>query len=167
MGLNRVGGLDICDPCLLGLAPQRVRARGWDLSIKQWERTDNEGQVVAYMTRASLTLPTSTGVHLKCRRKTWQWKLVGLVAPSIASGDPLFDAHVYARSRNAGFTRTILADDGIQSILMDMLGEGSWIELDASALAVYSSRPEYVSEARFTSEMCVLASHLERVAGIG
>ncbi|MEM7153739.1 MAG: hypothetical protein AAF799_12905 [Myxococcota bacterium] len=91
-------------------------------------------------------------------------KLLQLFAPSVAVGDPLFDNHVYTRSKNAGLTRRILADEGVQSIIMDLLGEGSWIEFEANTLTTYSVRDEYVSEAKFTSEMCVLASHLERLA---
>lgn len=166
VGLNRVGGLDVCDPCLLGLAPQRVRARGWSLAIRQWERRDSEGNVVGYGTEANLRLPRTMGVHFKCRRKTIGWKLVQLIKPSIKAGDPLFDNHVYVRSKNAGLTRTILADEGVQSILMDMLGEGSWIEFNAASLVTHSMRDEYISEARFSSEMCVLASHLERLTTV-
>ncbi|MEX1369264.1 MAG: hypothetical protein AB1Z98_39415 [Nannocystaceae bacterium] len=164
-GFNRVGGVDVCDPCYLGLAPQRVRARGWGFVIRQWEVTDGEGTVVAYCTKARLDLSKGFGVHFKCRRKTLGWKLVQLVAPSVKVGDSLFDHHVYVRSKNPGLTRTILADDGVQSIVMDMLGEGSWIEFDRDTMSSYSRREEYVSEARFTSEMCVLASHIERLRG--
>lgn len=164
VGLNRVGGLDVCDPCFLGLAPQRARARGWSLNIDQWQRTDGEGNVVAYITRGHLTLAKGVGIHFKSRRKTLMRKLLQLFAPSVAVGDPLFDNHVYTRSKNAGLTRRILADEGVQSIIMDLLGEGSWIEFEANTLTTYSVRDEYVSEAKFTSEMCVLASHLERLA---
>jgi len=165
VGFNRVGGLDVCDPCFLGLAPQRVRARGWHLAVDQWEQRDEEDDVVAYVTQAQLVLPKGLGLHFKCWRKTVLRKLLGLVAPSISVGDPLFDNHVYARSKNIGFTRTVLGDDGVQSILMDMLGEGSWIEFKGNTLVTYSRRDEYVSEARFSSEMSVLASHLERLMG--
>jgi hypothetical protein len=162
-GFNRVGGVDVCDPCLLGLAPERVRARGWGFSVRQWQVTDSEGTVVGYGTEAHLRLEKNAGVVFKCRRKTLIWKLVHFVAPGITVGDSLFDANVYARSKNAGLTRTVLADEGVQSILMDMLGEGSWIQLDRDTMTSYSIRPEYVSEARFSSEMCVLATHIERI----
>lgn len=167
-GFNRVGGADVCDPCFLGLAPERVRARGWGFSVRQWQVTDSEGTVVGYGTDARLRLAKSAGMVFKCRRKTWIWKLVGLVKPGITVGDSLFDDNVYARSKSAGLTRLVLTDEGVQSILMDMLGEGSWIELDRDTMTSYSIRDEYVSEARFSSEMCVLATHIERIrAGHG
>ena len=164
VGLNRVGGLDVCDPCFLGLAPHRARDRGWNISIDQWERTDQEGNVVAYITRAHLTLGKGIGVHFKSWRKTLLRKLLQMFKPSVSVGDSLFDHHVYTRSKNPGLTRRILGDEGVQSIIMDMLGEGSWIEFEATTLTTYSVRNEYVSEAKFTSEMCVLACHLERLA---
>ncbi len=118
---------------------------------------------MSYVTKASLALATGVGIHFKCRRKTIRWKIFQLVAPSVSAGDSLFDHHVYTRSKNPGVTQTVLADEGVQSILMDMLGEGSWIEFSGNILVTHSERDEYVSEARFSSEMCVLASHLERL----
>mgnify|MGYP001482485244 CR=1 FL=1 len=166
-GLNRVGGADVCDPCFLGLAPERVRSRGWGLHIKQWQVTDHEGAVIGYGTDATLELPHNTGMHFRCRRKNVWRKLVSLVSPGVASGDELFDAHVHVVSKSVGMTQMVLADEGVQSIVMDMLGEGSWIELDRTSLRSYSIRDEYVSEARFSSEMCVLATHIERIRETG
>ncbi len=164
-GCNRVGGVDVCDACYHGLAPARVRARGWTFDIRQWEIKDSDGSVFSYGTDARLRLPSALGVEFKCRRKTLPWKLVHLVAPSLTVGESLFDANVYVRSKNPGVTRIILADDGVQSIMMDMLGEGSWIAVRGDTIASHSVRNEYVSDARFSSEMCVLACHIERLRG--
>lgn len=53
---------------------------------------------------------------------------------------------------------------GVQSVLMDMLGEGSWFELSGGELTSFSCRSEHVDEARFSSEMCVLANHIQRLS---
>ena len=168
-GLNRVGGADVCDPCFLGMAPERVRSRGWGWQIRQWQVTNGDGEVIGYGTDATLDLPANTGLHFKCRRKKLWRKLLSLVSPGVASGDELFDAHVHVVSKNAATAKMVLADEGVQSIVLDMLGEGSWIELDRTTLRSHSIRDEYVSEARFSSEMCVLATHIERIrdAGLG
>jgi hypothetical protein len=47
------------------------------------------------------------------------------VKPGIKIGDSLFDGHVCVAGKAPGTTRPVIADEGEQSILMDMLGEGS------------------------------------------
>ena len=162
-GLNRVGGGDVCDPCLHGAAPERIAERGWGFAIKQWQFRPTRESEPVYVTDATLTLAAATPFVFRCRRRTVPWRVVGWFARGLRSGDELFDDHVYVRSRVPLPTLELLRDDGVQSIMLDMLGEGSWIAATGAALRVHSRRSEYIPEARFSSEMCVLASHIERV----
>jgi hypothetical protein len=162
-GLNRVGGADVCDRCYLGDAPRHISKRGWSLELRQYDQVINDNGDRLYFTEGTLRLPMSTSVHFKCRRKTFSWWLVGLVMPGPKSGDPLFDRRVFVRSKTPKAAKALLCDDGVQSIVLDMLGEGSWMAVEHGTIDVYSCRPEYVPEAKFSSEMCVLASHFIRL----
>jgi hypothetical protein len=164
-GLNRVGGADVCNRCYLGDAPRHISKRGWSLSIRQYDRVINKEGDRLYFTEATLKLPMSGSVHFKCRRKTIGWRLVGLFLRGPKSGDDIFDRHVFVRSKTPKAAQALLSDDGVQSIVLDMLGEGSWLTVAHAMIDVYSCRPEYVPEAKFSSEMCVLASHFIRLQG--
>jgi hypothetical protein len=166
-GLNRVGGADVCDRCYLGDSPRRVRERGWSLQIRQYDVLKNKEGDRDYYTEATLRFPMPGQVQFKCRRRTLAWRLIGLIKPRVKCGDDIFQRHVHVTSSTPKVARAWLLEDGVQSILLDMLGEGSHVEVHHGTIEVYSCRPEYVPEAKFSSEMCVLASHFSRIqAGI-
>jgi hypothetical protein len=160
---NRVGGADVCNRCYLGDAPQQIRARGWTFEIRQKDMGTGRESAPRHRTEAKLDLLTAPVVHLRCERRTFVWWLLGLITPGVKSGDPIFDRHVRVESETPEAARAFLRDEGVQSILLDMLGEGSWVTVTYGAIRIYSARHEYVEEARFSSEMCVLASHLSRL----
>jgi hypothetical protein len=162
-GLNRVGGADVCDRCYLGDAPARIRQRGWTFQIRQYDRVKNKEGDREYYTEASLTMPMTARVQFTSRRRTLIWFLIGLVKPGVKSGDKLFDRHVHVSSATQKATKAVLRDEGVQSILLDMLGEGSSVQVLNGTINVYSCRDEYVPEPKFSSEMCVLASHVARL----
>lgn len=85
--------------------------------------------------------------------------------PRVTVGDELFDDHVYARTSTKRAAQALLSDDGVQSILLDMLGEGSWVAIRDASIHVFSRRAEYVPEARISSELAVLAAHVTRLCG--
>ena len=163
--MNRIGGADVCENCVRGLAPYVIREqRGWDFKIKQWSRMKDDGESV-YYTDAELRFAEATAVQFKAWRKSLLRSLVCLVRPGVVGGDKLFDNHVYVHSATHGTTKRVIEDDGVQSILLDMLGAGSWVEVTGGQLRSYSVRDHYVEEARFSSEMCVLADHVLRLGG--
>lgn len=164
-GLNRVGGANVCDPCYLGAAQARVRERGWVLEIEQWEVVVNKEGDRLYYTRAAITLPLRLHVDLKCRRRVGVLGLLMGLLPRVKVGDELFDDHVYARSSTTRAARALLADEGVQSIVLDMLGEGSCLAISNASIHVFSRRPEYLPEVRFSSELAVLAAHVARLCG--
>lgn len=111
-GMNRVGGADVCEPCMRGLAPSVIRSsRGWDFDIRQWSRITRDGETLYYAC-AQLRFGGSPALHFKCRRKNLLWSLLSLVNFGMASGDELFDGHAHVSSKSPADVRAILSDDG-------------------------------------------------------
>jgi hypothetical protein len=164
-GLHRVGGANVCDPCYLGAAQARVRERGWSFELEQWEVVVNKNGDRLYYTRATVRLPLQLRVDMKCRRRVGLLGVLMGLLPRVKVGDELFDDHVYVRSSTMPAARALLSDEGVQSILLDMLGEGSWVAIWDASIRVFSRRAEYVPEARFSSELAVLAAHVVRLCG--
>lgn len=156
----RSGGLDICFKCMNGGAAQAVQDRGWQLSYSESKHSTNGDS--HYRVKAEGKLDTEIPFEVAVRPKTGILKVLGLFW-GIKMPDPLFNQMVYATSSSGAAGANFLGDDGVQSAVMDLLGEQIDITIQSDGIHVHGQRKhDPFDQSRIELEMAVLLAHTRR-----
>lgn len=157
---NRMSGLGLCDPCFHGEFGERLAHRRWRFSV---ERTTTiiDGATF-YWLSASIVLPNSLNVSAEFHRKRFWSGLSGLFRKRLSVGDPLFDQTVQIVTRNQKATLQLLSDEGVQSAVLDLVGDDATVNLASGRISIGVTAPEEPS-GQLLAELAVLAAHVERV----
>lgn len=159
--MNRMGGLNVCDPCVGGLAGHKAKARGWLVEEAEWVVQVKNN--ITYYGRVVGVINKQSPLQLTLRPKTGLWSLLGLVTGQ-RSGDPLFDRMVYASTRDAGPVQAWFRHDGVQSAIMDLLGDRAVVYIAGDRVEVNVAQGEPVVMNRLVVETMVLMTYVQRFA---
>ncbi len=152
-GLSRLAGFDVCDGCLRGDLSARLRSCGISVEGDAREVTDqvrsSSGYGSAdirtfYEIRISGTCPAETEVGLVLGRETVGGKLLKLFKREIQVGDPLFDDAILVRCRgDEQAARDLLADDNVQSAIMELVGPRGRVTIEGNRIDVFTVHEDY------------------------
>jgi len=162
----RSGGLDICFKCMHGGAVQAADDRGWSIDYGQSAIPTTNGMV--YTVRAEGRLASSVPFEVVVRPKLGILKLIGMFW-GIKMPDPLFNRMAFATSSSPRAGASFLGDDGVQSAVMDLLGEQVTITVGQAGVEIHGQAEQVpFDQSRIELEIAVLMAHIQRFKdGIG
>lgn len=118
-GLEIVSGLRLCRECILEDPTRALAQRG----IAPLEGTDPFRKPLGRAFHASLFLDAhDLGFSLQCLREGLHHKVIKLFSAEFQVGDPIFDDAIYLRTDDPGKAGALLANQGVQSALLALLG---------------------------------------------
>ncbi len=159
--MNRLGGLDVCDSCLGGGASASASRRGWSLGAETRLVTTQDRSL--HVTTVVGRLDEAPPIRATFRLREGIWRALSWFH-GVKAAEPLFDRTVFVTSPTAAATARLLADEGAQSALMDLVGEGARVDVDGASVDVVIRRPDPPDVARLTAEVAVLMAHLRAFA---
>jgi hypothetical protein len=165
--LRREYELDFCDTCAVdteGVIAAR-RGHGDAISVREWttevhtgKRTQTFYHVSVHGTPGARIPATATFT----REGMWE-KLKKLFNKEVQIGDPLFDDFIYIGTGDRAATHALLQDSGVQSVLMDLVGNHERVSFAHGAVEVYHQSTEPVYAAGALLPVCALFVHSERL----
>lgn len=165
--LRREYELDFCDSCAVDTESVIAgrRGRGDTISVREWttevytgKRTQTFYHVAVHGVPHARIPATATFT----REGVWE-KLKKLFNKEIQVGDPLFDDFIYIGTGDRAATHALLQDSGVQSVLMDLVGDHERVSFAHGAVEVYHQSTEPVSAAGALLPVCALLVHNERL----
>ena len=161
---NRAGGLAVCDTCFHSdLASRMEQLRGWIVYVDTWRqevRVQNQTKVY-YQTICEVTLKIESTLEFRCARLGFFSKLFGRFFGRVTVGDPLFDGLVYLRTKSPEQLRSLLKKEGIQSSMMDLLGELPSFRVEGEQISGSIESPDPPDTHLICRELAVFGAHIE------
>ena len=160
--MNRLGGLDLCDPCFHGGAARGAGARGWTLHGRSEVRLGMEQDVYHSIIEGSLC--REIPLQARCVPKDLIARLMGPLL-GLQTGDPLFDGVVHVRTTAGTVLRRLLEDDATRGAIMGLVGDGFDVVINSGRLSArYTSTKAPANDAHQEAALAVLMVHLDRFA---
>ena len=161
---NRVSGLEVCDICFHGdLASRMEQLRGWVVLIEtsmRKIRVQNQ-TYTDYQTTCEVTLNIESALEFRCARLGFFSKCFGRFLGRVTVGDPLFDGSVYLRTKSPAQLRSLLKNEGLQSSIMDLLGELPRFRVEGEQISGFIESKEPPDSNIICREVAVLGAYLE------
>ncbi len=160
-GGHRCGGLDLCDSCWHGDSTAIVKSRGFEIRERTWQTNIRTGQRTHryYNLQVIGALPRIIGIEAVFQRETLEHKLIKLFAREIQVGDPLFDDHIYIRTKDREELSGLLASEGFQSVVMELVTGMDRLKITGNEARATVSSPEEIVEAHPARRSMAVALH--------
>ncbi|MFO8072961.1 MAG: hypothetical protein R6V85_13895 [Polyangia bacterium] len=152
-GLSRLAGFDVCDGCLRGDLSARLRSFGISVEGDAREVSEQVHSSCGYGSAEIRTFfeisiagtcPVQTELGLVLGRETVGGKLLKLFKREIQVGDPLFDEAILVRCRgDEQAARDLLADDNVQSAIMELVGPEGRVTIEGNRIDVFTVHEDY------------------------
>ena len=159
---NRIGGIDLCRRCYDGGAVAAAHARGFRLRIECSIVGHGDNQFFVAKGNAAVAKPL---FNASFRRKGLA-SLAGLFGLTVRVQDPLFHKLGVIITRDKPRTRRFIDNDGVQSAVMDLLGEDVSVKIRRNGHVQVSGarKSDPFDQTSIEREVAVLLVHLDGYA---